>query len=486
MDADGRGRADPARSCSTRSGWSRSRRRPAARASTCSSRSTAARPTRTRARFAEIVAGAIARTHPKLATTEWSKARRRGVLIDANQNGEGKTIASAYSVRPKPGAPVSTPLGWDEVNEQPRTRRSTRCRWCSSACARHGDLYAGRADDAPVALEGAQVAWLDRVRARRLLRDRELLAVDHRVAQRDRAQLVGGLLRRVAELRVERLRVVEVEQPRPERRQHDRDPRHEDRVSLERRRRPLHEERDEDADGQAREPDRRDRLAEVAAVSALHERRDDRRDAEHHHRHVADEHDAVRAPQVRRRARERLDVLPQDRRRELAQLARRLVGSPCRGRGSRMSWLPSCDCAIRRESTSSERTPSTTSCTAIAREQQPEHPRRGTTGWPGSSPASPAPRRAARRPTQPTASDDRGEHRQHARRPRDAARQRTIAVGDRAGPGDERRRQRHERDVLRLRAASPPGKSEPRSISSATSIRSSPPAIESEPIETCR
>jgi bifunctional non-homologous end joining protein LigD len=65
--------------------------------------------------FAEHVAGAIARTHPKLATTEWAKARRRGVLIDANQNGEGKTIASAYSVRPRPGAPVSTPLDWDEV-----------------------------------------------------------------------------------------------------------------------------------------------------------------------------------------------------------------------------------------------------------------------------------------------------------------------------------------------------------------------------------
>ena len=43
------------------------------------------------------------------------KRKRRGVLIDANQNGEGKTIASAYSVRPRPGAPVSTPLRWDEV-----------------------------------------------------------------------------------------------------------------------------------------------------------------------------------------------------------------------------------------------------------------------------------------------------------------------------------------------------------------------------------
>jgi bifunctional non-homologous end joining protein LigD len=66
--------------------------------------------------FAEHVAGAIARTHPKLATTEWSKARRRGVLVDANQNGEGKTIASVYSVRPRPGAPVSAPLSWDEVD----------------------------------------------------------------------------------------------------------------------------------------------------------------------------------------------------------------------------------------------------------------------------------------------------------------------------------------------------------------------------------
>jgi bifunctional non-homologous end joining protein LigD len=68
--------------------------------------------------FAAIVAGALARTHRGLVTTEWTKSKRRGVLIDSNQNGEGKTIASAYSVRPKPGAPVSTPLRWDEVNDK--------------------------------------------------------------------------------------------------------------------------------------------------------------------------------------------------------------------------------------------------------------------------------------------------------------------------------------------------------------------------------
>jgi bifunctional non-homologous end joining protein LigD len=44
--------------------------------------------------FAEIVARTLASTHRGLVTTEWSKQKRRGVLIDSNQNGEGKTIAS--------------------------------------------------------------------------------------------------------------------------------------------------------------------------------------------------------------------------------------------------------------------------------------------------------------------------------------------------------------------------------------------------------
>ncbi len=92
--------------------------------------------------FAEIVAGAIARTTRGIATTEGTKPTRRGVLIDWNQNGEGKTIASVYSVRPRPGAPVSTPLRWSEVNEKldplsftmPVVRERIR---------RHGDLFEG-------------------------------------------------------------------------------------------------------------------------------------------------------------------------------------------------------------------------------------------------------------------------------------------------------------------------------------------------------
>ncbi|MBM2822452.1 MAG: ligD [Thermoleophilia bacterium] len=65
--------------------------------------------------FAGIVAGALARTHPGLVTTEWAKEKRHGVLVDANQNGPGKTNASVYSVRPRAGAPVSTPMRWEEV-----------------------------------------------------------------------------------------------------------------------------------------------------------------------------------------------------------------------------------------------------------------------------------------------------------------------------------------------------------------------------------
>jgi bifunctional non-homologous end joining protein LigD len=92
--------------------------------------------------FCEIVAGAIARTNQGLATTEWSKSKRRGVLIDANQNGEGKTIASVYSVRPRPGAPVSTPLRWNEVDETLDPRAFTM-ETVLERVRRHGDLFEG-------------------------------------------------------------------------------------------------------------------------------------------------------------------------------------------------------------------------------------------------------------------------------------------------------------------------------------------------------
>jgi bifunctional non-homologous end joining protein LigD len=92
-------------------------------------------------KLAENAAAVLADRHPGLVTTEWRKAKRRGVFLDARQNGWGKTIASVYSVRPRPGAPVSTPLRWEELTEGIEPRRFGM----SEALARierHGDLFA--------------------------------------------------------------------------------------------------------------------------------------------------------------------------------------------------------------------------------------------------------------------------------------------------------------------------------------------------------
>ncbi len=65
--------------------------------------------------FAETVGRSARERLPKLVTLEFSKSRRRGVYIDYLQNMRGKSTAGPYSVRPKPRAPVSAPLAWDEI-----------------------------------------------------------------------------------------------------------------------------------------------------------------------------------------------------------------------------------------------------------------------------------------------------------------------------------------------------------------------------------
>jgi bifunctional non-homologous end joining protein LigD len=95
--------------------------------------------------FASIVAGALARAHPGLVTTEWSKAKRKGVLVDANQNRHGATNATVYSVRPRAGAPVSTPLTWDEVRDGLDPAAFTM-EAVLDRVARDGDLFAGVLD----------------------------------------------------------------------------------------------------------------------------------------------------------------------------------------------------------------------------------------------------------------------------------------------------------------------------------------------------
>jgi len=72
--------------------------------------------------FAEVRRAALAfareveRRAPDLATSKWWKEERHGVFLDYNQNAKDRTVAAAYSVRPKPDARVSAPLAWEEID----------------------------------------------------------------------------------------------------------------------------------------------------------------------------------------------------------------------------------------------------------------------------------------------------------------------------------------------------------------------------------
>src|SRR5438477_7100833 len=67
--------------------------------------------------FAMLFARLVTDRHPDIATTQRTISKREGkVYVDAFQNRAGQLMVSAYSVRPSPGAPVSMPIEWDEVN----------------------------------------------------------------------------------------------------------------------------------------------------------------------------------------------------------------------------------------------------------------------------------------------------------------------------------------------------------------------------------
>ena len=96
--------------------------------------------------FAEKASRLLEQRHPGKVTTEWLKKKREGVLVDHRQNGHGKTIASVYSVRPKPGAPVSTPLRWEELKPGIRPR-DFGLEEALRRIEQHGDLFLPALED---------------------------------------------------------------------------------------------------------------------------------------------------------------------------------------------------------------------------------------------------------------------------------------------------------------------------------------------------
>jgi bifunctional non-homologous end joining protein LigD len=92
--------------------------------------------------FAHVLAQELARRHPKLITAEYRVAKRPSgrVLVDYNQNRWGSTLASIYSVRPRPEATVSTPVTWNEVGQGVRIEDFT-LKNVPARAARVGDLW---------------------------------------------------------------------------------------------------------------------------------------------------------------------------------------------------------------------------------------------------------------------------------------------------------------------------------------------------------
>jgi bifunctional non-homologous end joining protein LigD len=94
--------------------------------------------------FAKTLATELAARNPKLMTLDYRVARRprNRVLVDYKQNAWGQTLASIYSVRPKPLATVSTPLTWDEVEKGARIE-DFRLDNVRQRIAKVGDLWKG-------------------------------------------------------------------------------------------------------------------------------------------------------------------------------------------------------------------------------------------------------------------------------------------------------------------------------------------------------
>ena len=113
-------------------------------------------------KICEMVGRHLMREHPKDITMEWSVEKRTGkIFIDYNMNVRGKTLNSAYSPRGVPGAPVSMPLTWEELEAAEPTDftianalkrlSKTGDRWRDALSAKHSlsQALGGKTDENP-------------------------------------------------------------------------------------------------------------------------------------------------------------------------------------------------------------------------------------------------------------------------------------------------------------------------------------------------
>jgi bifunctional non-homologous end joining protein LigD len=97
--------------------------------------------------LADELALLVAARHPGRLSVEWRKVKREGrLLLDTARNGYAQTLVAPYSVRPRPEAPVATPIDWDELGRvEPRSYTLTNLR---RRLARKPDPWVGMADHA--------------------------------------------------------------------------------------------------------------------------------------------------------------------------------------------------------------------------------------------------------------------------------------------------------------------------------------------------
>lgn len=94
--------------------------------------------------FAHAVGTVLVKRYPKQLTQEFHKVDRgKRILVDTGRNGYSATFAAAYAVRPRPGAPVSAPCAWEEVQDGSAGPRTFTLRTMAARIEAVGDLWAG-------------------------------------------------------------------------------------------------------------------------------------------------------------------------------------------------------------------------------------------------------------------------------------------------------------------------------------------------------